>query len=169
MSLTFLDLGSFQSDFIIDNETAAEFMRHQAEWNFFPRSTVGFDTWWRAADLEHGDCILVDHPTLPPDDRPEEVATLSSGISASQTVVQMSSLSEFVVGDFLRIGSECLKYNGQSGGSSGILERGALGTDAETHTDGDPALKFNRKFFIKDMGYSPMSLDWRLTAEALPE
>ena len=165
----FLDLGSFQSDLIIDNDTADLFLEHQAEWNFFPRSTVIFDTWWRAADLQHADCILVDHPTLPPDDRPKEVATLSSDISDSQTIIQMSSLSEFVLGDFLRIGNECLQYNEELSVSSGVFLRGSLGTEIDAHLNGDSVKKFYRKFFIKDMDYFPMSLDWRITAEAFPE
>ena len=159
----FLDLGSFLSDYIINDETADAFLDHQAEWNFFARSSAVFNTWWRAADLEQTDCILLDHPRLPPDDRPEEVTTLSSDMLVDALSGSFSSMSDLDDDDYIRIGGECLLIT-----SGSNVSRGALGTDAEEHESGSPVYKFDRKFFIKHIGYSPMSLDWRITAEALP-
>ena len=106
---------------------------------------------------------------MPPDDRPEEVTTIDQDLTVSETVLDFADNDEASPDDYFRIGDECIKIVSTETSGEKVIERGVLGTNAETHTDGDPALKFNRKFFIKGMDYSPMSLDWRLTAEALPE
>ena len=159
----FLDLGAFLSDFIIDDTTADAFLDHQAEWHFFQRTSAIFNTWWYAAGLDQTDCILLDHPRLPPDDRPVQITTLSQNVGESAGSINVVSSAGLSTGDYLKIGSECLKL-----GNNLSVNRGQLGTNEETHLSGEAVYRIDRKFFVKHIGYSPASFDWRISAEAFP-
>ena len=164
----FLDLGAFLSDYIVNDTTAEQFVNHQTEWHFLARTMAAFDTWWRASDLEQTDCILIDHPKLPPDDRPQEVTTLSQSVTNSSTTMRFASVAGLATGQYILIGKEIVRLGSSAGSNTYNVHRQQLGTDRTAHTTGSSAKQFKRKFYIKHIGYRPMSLDWRLTTEAFP-
>ena len=189
------DVGSYKSHFITDDETAELFINHLADWHFVPKRIVRFIAGVRASDLQQGDCIVLEHPTLPSypsigynmrplSDRATDSNVYVFGNTGNQrtgeSTLPTATLNPQKNGNGDWVILEGRETTGASreerkevvrvlrrAGDALILERGTLNTERKKFPPGATIRKVDTLYYIASIDLAGMDT-WRITAVEIP-
>ena len=161
--------GLYQHSFIYHEEDIERWVSYVLEWHSIRRTSVRCVVQWQAQGLEKGDCVFFDHPALPPSQGAVEVGAVTDGnIESNDVRIPTYGADVFGVGDYLLIDSELVKVRVRH--STGLLvERGVLGTTAESHVINSRIRRMETKFLVVNKTLiDPLANLWELVLMGYP-
>lgn len=158
--------------FIQDDATAKAFVDLLVEYYTQTRSNVTFLTGYNAINVQAGDGIVIDHPLLPPSQRPSKIADLDGAIDDDDTDVTVSGATSAPdVGTYLRLRSgdvvEIVRVTGSTSTTDWQIARGVADTDARAWADDVDVEQIPDVFQVLQTRYIPSRGQVEITAETI--
>ncbi len=166
------DKAGYTSDLIYDATTAGVFIQHLIDFRSQRRLLAEFATYLNAIDVELGDVVLLDEPSLPDSRRPIALSSLNGSHTNSVTTLTVPTPEAkiFRSGDYLLVESEIAKVTATpSTGTSVAVSRGQCNTVAVAHATAKTVSRIVRKWEVIGIKPTPDQGLIRLQVQELPK
>ena len=162
----FSELGSYDNRFIAKDAVAELWVNSVLSQLAQPVLIAKIATYWKYNELNIGDTVLFDSPSLPDSRRPFVVDQTANPLRAESYYVTVATRNydAFQVGEYILIDSEVMKV--VSKGQHYIkIDRGLLDSNISEHADGADIRVFSTKYQVKNISIDINNLLWNITIE----